>query len=86
MMIFQFLFSMTSAPITPGTQPHNVNKNTITTDPHPRSITASGGKKMARRTRRRDIGVIFLGFPMPDKADRDKKWVCHRSGCHSVFG
>ena len=46
--------------MTPGTHPQRVSSNTMTTDPHPRSYTASGGKKIARRTRRRDIGVIFL--------------------------
>jgi len=50
---------MTSAPITPGTHPQRVSRNTMSTDPHPRSITASGGKKMARRTRRRDIEIII---------------------------
>ena len=50
---------MTSAPITPGTHPQQVRIRTMSTDPHPRSITASGGKKMARRTRRRDIEIIF---------------------------
>jgi len=29
-------------------------------DPHPRSYKASGGKKMARRMRRRDIEVDYL--------------------------
>lgn len=38
----------------------------MSTDPHPRSITANGGKKMARRTRKTDIlWVIFEGFQCP---------------------
>ena len=61
---------MTSAPITPGTHPHRVSRNTMSTDPHPRSITASGGKKMARRTRRRDIGLLFKGFQCPTELIR----------------
>ena len=40
----------------------------MSTDPHPRSMTASGGKKMARRTRKTDIlWVIFEGFQCPTK-------------------
>ncbi len=38
------LFNITKAAITPGTQPHNHNKNTIITDPHPLSSTANGGQ------------------------------------------
>lgn len=44
------LLSMTRAAITPGTHPHNHNKNTIKIDPHPRPMTESGGKMMARIT------------------------------------
>lgn len=42
----------------------------MSTDPHPRSITASGGKKMARRTRRRDIELFFKGFQCPTELIR----------------
>jgi hypothetical protein len=35
---------MTKAAITPGTQPQSHNKKTITIDPQPLSITASGGQ------------------------------------------
>lgn len=45
------LFNITSAAITPGTQPQSHNKKTIATDPHPLPITESGGKKMASKTR-----------------------------------
>jgi hypothetical protein len=38
-----------------GTHPAQVRMKTMSTDPHPRSMTASGGKKMARRTRSMDI-------------------------------
>ena len=41
---------MTNAAITPGTQPHKVNKKTITIEPHPFPITDNGGKKMASNT------------------------------------
>jgi|TARA_R110000868_G_scaffold204764_2_gene452918 hypothetical protein len=44
------LFKITKAAITPGTQPHKVNKNTIIIDPHPFPITASGGNKIAKIT------------------------------------
>tara|TARA_B110000037_G_scaffold16330_1_gene16936 strand:+ start:3770 stop:3931 length:162 start_codon:yes stop_codon:yes gene_type:complete len=45
------LFKITSAAITPGTQPQIVNKNTITIDPQPLSKTAIGGKKIETNTR-----------------------------------
>jgi hypothetical protein len=45
-----FLFSMMSAARTPGTQPRRVRRNTINTDPQPRSITAKGGKIIANKT------------------------------------
>ena len=60
MLFHSFLFSMTSAPMTPGTHPAQVRMRTMSTDPHPRSMTASGGKKMARRTRKMDIAVRFF--------------------------
>ena len=44
------LFKMISAAITPGTQPQTVSIKTITTDPQPLPITASGGKRIASRT------------------------------------
>lgn len=55
----QFLLRMTSAAMTPGTQPAQVRMKTISTDPHPRSSTASGGKIMAKRTRRRDMDLTI---------------------------
>nr|AOE06599.1 hypothetical protein [uncultured bacterium] len=45
------LFKITSAAITPGTQPQSHSKKTINTDPHPLPITERGGKKMASKTR-----------------------------------
>ena len=50
-----FLFKIISAAMTPGTQPQRVSRNTMSIDPQPRSITASGGKIMARMTWRQDI-------------------------------
>lgn len=44
------LFKITKAAITPGTQPHSHNINTIAIDPQPLPITASGGKNMASKT------------------------------------
>ena len=35
---------MINAPITPGTHPRQVRIKTISIEPHPRSITANGGK------------------------------------------
>jgi hypothetical protein len=56
MIVYQFLLRMTSAAMTPGTYPQRVSRNTMSTDPHPRSITANGGKMMDWMTRKRDIG------------------------------
>ena len=50
---------MINAAMTPGTQPQSVSRNTMSIDPQPRSITASGGKIMARMTWRQDM-VVFL--------------------------
>ena len=36
--------------MTPGTQPHRVNKKTMIKDPQPLPNTARGGKKMAKTT------------------------------------
>ena len=43
------------AAITPGTQPQPVRRSVIRTDPHPLSITAKGGKKIAKITLQNDI-------------------------------
>ena len=61
-MIYSFLFKMINAPITPGIQPQSVSKKTISTDPHPRSITANGGKMMANNTCKQDIIQLVLFF------------------------
>ena len=52
---------MISAAMTPGTQPQSVSRSTMSIDPQPRSITASGGKIMARMTWRQDMDCCF-GF------------------------
>lgn len=54
------LFSMISAPITPGTQPARVKINTMRMEPQPLSITASGGKSIERSTLKMDI--LFLSL------------------------
>lgn len=41
---------ITSAAITPGTQPQSHNKKTMTMDPQPLSITAIGGQKIESNT------------------------------------
>ena len=51
---------MINAAMTPGTQPQSVSRNTMSIEPQPRSITASGGKIMARMTWRQDMVVLFL--------------------------
>ena len=44
--------------MTPGTQPMAVRISTIRKEPQPLSITDSGGKIMANRTRRHDMKVM----------------------------
>ncbi len=46
---------MTRAAITPGIQPRSVRIRTNRIEPHPLSITASGGKMIHRITRQKDI-------------------------------
>ena len=41
---------MINAAITPGTQPHKVNKKTIKIEPQPLPITERGGKSIANNT------------------------------------
>lgn len=53
---------MIKAAITPGTHPQSVRRNTITTDPHPRSTTANGGKIIANNTCKQLI--CFLNKPL----------------------
>lgn len=44
----------------PGTQPQSVSKNTMSIEPQPRSITASGGKIMARMAWRQDVEILVI--------------------------
>jgi hypothetical protein len=53
------LFKMTSAAMTPGTQPHSHSKNVIKIDPHPLSNTAKGGQIMDSKTRQILITLFF---------------------------
>ncbi len=48
--------------MTPGTHPMRVSRNTINTDPQPRSITAKGGKIIANSTCKQLISLICLIF------------------------
>lgn len=57
---------MMRAPITPGTQAHKVRRKTISIDPHPLSITASGGKMMHNITRQIDIFLFFHSVQLQD--------------------
>ncbi len=45
--------------MTPGTQPHSHNKNTIRIDPQPLPITDKGGQIIARRTLQKLIILFF---------------------------
>ena len=49
-----------SAAMTPGTQPQRVSRNTINTDPHPLSITASGGNIIANKTCKQLIPSVLV--------------------------
>jgi hypothetical protein len=53
------LFKITKAPITPGIQPHSVNKKIITKEPHPLSMTDNGGKIIANKTLKK---LIYNGL------------------------
>jgi hypothetical protein len=54
-----FLFKITNAAITPGTQPIPVRINVIRTEPHPLSYTANGGNIIANNTLKNDISIDF---------------------------
>lgn len=60
-----FLFII-NAPITPGTHPHRVRRNTIRTDPHPLSMTARGGQMMQTSTRKQPIVIVDLRLSVFD--------------------
>ena len=68
---------MTKAPITPGTQPQQVSNKTIKTEPHPLSITAKGGKKIANITRKQDMIFLFL--------DRSLRYLSHSNTGDGTF-
>ncbi len=53
------LLRMTNAAITPGTQPQMVSISTMMIDPHPLSITASGGNIIDKMTLKRLIGLCI---------------------------
>ena len=52
-----FLLRIINAAMTPGTHPQRVSRNTMSIEPQPRSITARGGKIMANKAWRQDIGI-----------------------------
>jgi hypothetical protein len=56
---------MIKAARTPGTQPKAVSIKTISTDPQPLSITASGGSTIASNTRQKLIFLTFYFFLFP---------------------
>ena len=45
--------------MTPGTQPQQVSNTIMRKEPHPLSTTASGGKKIAKRTLIKDIVIVL---------------------------
>jgi len=51
---------MIKATITPGTHPNTVRINTINIEPHPLSMTESGGKMMAKITLQILINYVFV--------------------------
>ena len=53
------LFKITSAAITPGTQPQMVSRVTMRNEPHPLSHTANGGKIIDNNTLIKDILICF---------------------------
>ena len=53
------LFTIINAPITPGTHPHSVNRKMMIKDPHPLSITASGGRKIHTMALRIFMALAF---------------------------
>ncbi len=55
-----YLFKITNAAITPGTQPMQVKIKVINTEPHPLSITAKGGNIIAKITLNNDIIILFF--------------------------
>ena len=70
--VYLFLLRIINAAMMPGTQPTRVSRNTISIEPQPRSITASGGKIMARMTWRQDMNVD-LGYK--NKKNRETRTV-----------
>jgi hypothetical protein len=52
------LLSIINAAITPGIQPHNVNRKTIIMEPQPLSITDNGGNTTANNTCKHPIFFI----------------------------
>lgn len=54
------LFKITSAAITPGTQPQSQSKKVIRIEPQPLSKTASGGHNMASKTLQKLIIFDFI--------------------------
>jgi hypothetical protein len=60
---------MINAAITPGTHPSRVRIKTIKIEPHPRSYTARGGKRMESSTRHTLIAKEFLRI-----CDKDTKY------------
>jgi len=53
------LFKITSAAITPGTQPQSHNRNTMKIDPQPLSITAKGGQMIESKTLQKLMMINF---------------------------
>lgn len=61
---------MISAPMTPGIHPAAVRISTMSIEPHPRSMTASGGKMIERMTLKSDMCDILIIVKMIFEAMR----------------
>lgn len=46
--------------MTPGTQPQRAKRKTMRNEPHPLSMTANGGKNIAKSTLNNDISKVLI--------------------------
>jgi len=73
--------------MTPGIQPHSVSRNTIITEPQPRSTTANGGKITANKTCKQFISDTWSSLFIKDlypAEGGDKEGGEHEDGHLSV--
>ncbi len=82
---FLGLFKIIKAPITPGTQAHNVSRKTIKKEPQPLSITAKGGKKIANKTLKKLISVLVFCNYLTIYPMELLHFICKKEGIHQQF-